>query len=110
MLMDFAPDKKLFPFESRWYDGAGPKVHYVDEGQGRPVVMFHGNPTWSFRPFPGNVSGWHPVKVQIEPAHGPGWPSAVRFPRRGPVRLPGNRRQFSNPAGRLTRADRVRPF
>src|SRR6267143_809214 len=48
MLIDFAPDKKLFPFESRWYDGAGPKVHYVDEGQGRPVVMFHGNPTWSF--------------------------------------------------------------
>ena len=48
MVIDFAPDKKLFPFESRWYDGAGPKVHYVDEGQGRPVLMFHGNPTWSF--------------------------------------------------------------
>src|SRR3989442_1138438 len=47
MLIDFAPDKSIFPFEPRWYDGAGPKVHYVDEGQGRPVVMFHGNPTWS---------------------------------------------------------------
>jgi haloalkane dehalogenase len=46
--VDFSPDKDLFPFESRWFDGAGPRVHYVDEGKGTPVVMFHGNPTWSF--------------------------------------------------------------
>ncbi len=48
MQMDFVPDRTLFPFQSRWFDGAGPRVHYVDEGKGRPVVMFHGNPTWSF--------------------------------------------------------------
>jgi len=48
MQIDFAPDKALFPFQSRWFDGAGPRVHYVDERKGRPVVMFHGNPTWSF--------------------------------------------------------------
>lgn len=48
MQIDFAPDRTLFPFESKWFDGAGPRVHYVDEGKGRPVVMFHGNPTWSF--------------------------------------------------------------
>ncbi len=23
-------------------------MHYIDEGEGRPVVMVHGNPTWSF--------------------------------------------------------------
>ena len=23
-------------------------MHYVDEGQGKPVLMVHGNPTWSF--------------------------------------------------------------
>ena len=33
--------------------GAGPRpsgaeLHYLDEGQGEPVVMVHGNPTWSF--------------------------------------------------------------
>ena len=28
-------------------DSAG-RVHYVDEGQGRPLVLLHGNPTWSF--------------------------------------------------------------
>ncbi len=48
MQMDFRPDSKLFPFESKWFDGAGPRVHCVDEGEGPPVVMFHGNPTWSF--------------------------------------------------------------
>ena len=26
----------------------GLKYHYVDEGSGEPVVMVHGNPTWSF--------------------------------------------------------------
>jgi len=48
MQIDFTPDKVLFPFQSRWFDEAGSRVHYIDEGAGRPVVMFHGNPTWSF--------------------------------------------------------------
>ncbi|SRR5712692_542274 len=48
MQIDFSPDKSLFPYEPRWFDGAGPRIHYVDEGKGTPVVMFHGNPTWSF--------------------------------------------------------------
>ena len=26
----------------------GVQMHYLDEGQGRPVVMLHGNPSWSF--------------------------------------------------------------
>ncbi|MHB2019778.1 MAG: alpha/beta fold hydrolase [Candidatus Xenobia bacterium] len=26
----------------------GTRCHYVDEGQGDPVLMVHGNPTWSF--------------------------------------------------------------
>ena len=48
-VVDFTPVAELFPFTSRWYDapGVGP-VHYVDEGQGRPVLMLHGNPDWSF--------------------------------------------------------------
>lgn len=38
----------LFPFESRFVDIAGSRVHYVDEGQGPVLLLLHGNPTWSF--------------------------------------------------------------
>ncbi len=24
------------------------RMHYVDEGKGEPLVMIHGNPSWSF--------------------------------------------------------------
>jgi haloalkane dehalogenase len=48
MQVDYRPPPDLFPFESRWFDAAGPRVHYIDEGEGPAVLMFHGNPTWSF--------------------------------------------------------------
>lgn len=38
----------LYPFESHSLDRDGLRYHYLDEGQGEPVVMVHGNPTWSF--------------------------------------------------------------
>lgn len=40
--------RSLYPFDSHTFQVEGGDLHYVDEGQGRPVVMFHGNPTWSF--------------------------------------------------------------
>lgn len=41
--------RALYPFKSRFWDrGAGIRLHYIDEGQGDPVVMVHGNPSWSF--------------------------------------------------------------
>lgn len=40
--------KKLYPFGSHFLDLQGLKYHYLDEGQGSPLVMLHGNPTWSF--------------------------------------------------------------
>ena len=46
--MSFRPDPRLFPFGSRWLDSSVGRVHYIDEGQGRPILMLHGNPTWSF--------------------------------------------------------------
>ena len=48
MRVSFRPAKDLYPFESRWYERDGIRVHYVDEGSGRPIVLLHGNPTWSF--------------------------------------------------------------
>ena len=38
----------LFPFEGRWLDLDGLRLHYLDEGIGTVVVAMHGNPTWSF--------------------------------------------------------------
>lgn len=32
----------------RDWDRDGLKLHYLDEGEGPPVVMLHGNPSWSF--------------------------------------------------------------
>lgn len=46
--LDLAPYRDLYPFESHWLDRGGVRMHYLDEGQGPPVVMVHGNPTWSF--------------------------------------------------------------
>jgi haloalkane dehalogenase len=38
----------LYPFADHFLDRGGLRLHYIDEGQGEPVVMLHGNPTWSF--------------------------------------------------------------
>lgn len=40
--------RALYPFVSRELELDGVRMHYVDEGAGRPLVMVHGNPTWSF--------------------------------------------------------------
>jgi len=44
----FVPDPALFPFESRWFDSSVGRIHYIDEGEGRPLLLMHGNPDWSF--------------------------------------------------------------
>ena len=39
----------MYPFESRFFDTPdGHRMHYVDEGEGSPIVFVHGNPAWSF--------------------------------------------------------------
>ncbi|MGV9817551.1 haloalkane dehalogenase [Nocardia xishanensis] len=48
MLIDFVPDKSLYPFESRWFDSSVGRVHYIDEGSGPTILFCHGVPTWSF--------------------------------------------------------------
>jgi len=48
MQIDFTPDRSLYPFESRWFDSSAGRLHYIDEGVGTPILLCHGNPTWSF--------------------------------------------------------------
>jgi haloalkane dehalogenase len=38
-----------YPFASHFFETPAGRMHYLDEGAGRPVVMVHGNPTWSFQ-------------------------------------------------------------
>jgi haloalkane dehalogenase len=44
-LLEGLPD---FPWEARYREIDGLRLAHVDEGEGAPVVFFHGEPTWSF--------------------------------------------------------------
>jgi haloalkane dehalogenase len=44
-LLEGLPD---FPFEPRFRTVDGLRLAHLDEGDGAPVVMWHGEPTWSF--------------------------------------------------------------
>ena len=40
---------KLYPFKSNFLKlKDNLSMHYIDEGQGKPMLLLHGNPTWSF--------------------------------------------------------------
>lgn len=57
-----------YPFTSHFLDLAGVRLHYLDEGQGEPVVMLHGNPTWSFY-YRGLVKALRPTNRVVVPDH-----------------------------------------
>ncbi len=47
------PDERFeglpeFPFEPHYREVDGLRLAHLDEGEGRPVVFFHGEPTWSY--------------------------------------------------------------
>jgi haloalkane dehalogenase len=47
------PEKRFaaitdFPFEPRYAEHDGLRMHYVDEGEGDAVLCLHGEPTWSY--------------------------------------------------------------
>ena len=44
-LLEGLPD---YPFESRYREVDGLRLAHLDEGEGEPVLFFHGEPTWSF--------------------------------------------------------------
>ncbi|MCP2044999.1 alpha/beta fold hydrolase [Pontibacter sp. HSC-36F09] len=41
-------DRILYPFTHHTVQLQTGQMHYVDEGQGEPIVFVHGTPTWSF--------------------------------------------------------------
>ncbi len=47
------PEERLeglpdYPFESTYREVDGLRLAHLDEGEGKPVVFFHGEPTWSY--------------------------------------------------------------
>tara|TARA_Y100001934_G_scaffold273214_1_gene363038 strand:+ start:91 stop:969 length:879 start_codon:yes stop_codon:yes gene_type:complete len=40
-------DSKIYPFSGKYVTVNGHRLHYLDEGSGPPVLMLHGNPSWS---------------------------------------------------------------
>jgi len=42
------PDQELYPFNPKKISINGNNLSFLDQGQGKVVVMLHGNPTWSF--------------------------------------------------------------
>ncbi|MDJ0668678.1 MAG: alpha/beta fold hydrolase [Desulfobacterales bacterium] len=77
--------RHLYPFRSRYANIGGFRYHYLDEGTGEPVVMLHGNPTWSFY-YRHLVKTLAPTCRTIVPDHiGCGYsekPPANRYPYR----------------------------
>jgi pimeloyl-ACP methyl ester carboxylesterase len=59
---------ELYPFEDHYLDLDGLNYHYLDEGQGAPVVLVHGNPTWSFY-YRGLIKGLSANFRSIAPDH-----------------------------------------
>lgn len=60
--------RELYPFKSNFLKAGSWNMHYVDEGSGKPVLMLHGNPLWSFfyRSYIAGLSATHRV---IAPDH-----------------------------------------
>ena len=58
----------LYPFVGKFLDVGGHKLHYLDQGCGAPVLMVHGNPTWSFY-FRHLVQGLSATHRTIVPDH-----------------------------------------
>jgi haloalkane dehalogenase len=47
------PDERFnglpdYPLEPHYVEQDGLRMHYVDEGDGEPVLLLHGEPTWSY--------------------------------------------------------------
>ncbi|MCB1590569.1 MAG: alpha/beta fold hydrolase, partial [Xanthomonadales bacterium] len=68
-----------YPFRGHFLDVRGQQMHYLDEGPADsslpPVLMVHGNPTWSFY-YRQLVLGLRPAQRCLVPDHiGMGWSS-----------------------------------
>lgn len=64
-MADISQIRELYPFKANFITIRSHQYHYLNEGTGSPIVMVHGNPTWSFfyRNLIKQLSGNHQVVV-----------------------------------------------
>ncbi len=48
MTVTNSPISPDFPFASRYQEVNGSRIHYIDEGEGDPILFLHGNPTSAY--------------------------------------------------------------
>ena len=46
--MEYQELERLFPFRQRYIAVGQNRIHYIDEGEGKTLVLFHACPMWSF--------------------------------------------------------------
>jgi len=61
-------DRRAYPFQSHSIAVPDGRMHYVDEGQGEPVLFVHGTPSWSFE-FRNLIRGVSGFRRAIAPDH-----------------------------------------
>lgn len=61
-------DRALYPFASHHLALPAGRMHYLDEGAGEPILMLHGQPTWSFM-YRETIRGLAPRYRCIVPDH-----------------------------------------
>lgn len=42
---DISPE---FPYQPHFVDVLGSRMHYIEQGAGEPILLLHGNPSWSY--------------------------------------------------------------
>ncbi|HEX4000436.1 MAG TPA: alpha/beta fold hydrolase [Pirellulales bacterium] len=60
--------RALYPFGSRFLRVAAGQYHYLDEGAGKPLLLVHGNPTWSFH-WRNLIAAWRGRHRIVAPDH-----------------------------------------
>jgi len=48
MTFDVSPYRSEYPWEGELLSRPAGRLHYLDVGEGEPVLLVHGNPSWSF--------------------------------------------------------------
>lgn len=61
-------DRRAYPFAHRSVETSAGRLHYIEEGEGPPILLVHGTPSWSFE-YRHLVDGLRSRRRVIAPDH-----------------------------------------